>query len=117
MSNLIQVTLKERDDIELTTEKPHNFISHCVGKGAWISLLCFLSPDVSLVTGTAGAIVWHAGRDIGGSIKSDSIPQPVDQIPGLKEGSRRKKLASGFHFIPHRLNEAHGEGTGVTFSG
>lgn len=62
--------------------------------------------------------MWHAGRGIRGSIKCGSIPQPVDQIPGLKEGSRKKKeLASGFHFIPRRLNEAHGEGTGVTFSG
>lgn len=61
--------------------------------------------------------MWQAGRDIRGSIKSGSILQPVDQIPGLKEGNWRKKLASGFHFIPDRLNEAHGEGTGVTFSG
>lgn len=57
-----------------------------------------------------------AGRQAGRAIRG-SILQPVDQIPGLKEGSRRKKLASGFHFIPDRLNEAHGEGTRVTFSG
>lgn len=61
--------------------------------------------------------MWQAGRDIRGSIKSGSILQPVDGIPGMKEGNWRKKLASGFYFIPDRLNEAHGEGTGVTFSG
>lgn len=75
------------------------------------------SPHVCMVTRPTGAIVWQAGRDIRGSIKSGSILQPVDQIPGLKEGSRKKKLASGFRFIPDRLNEAHGEGTRVTFSG
>lgn len=117
--------LKFKDDLELQTEKQALnqrlfFISFPVPweKGAWICLLCFPSPHICVVMRPTGAIVWRAGgQRYQSPIKSGSIQQHVDQIPGLKEGSRRKKLASGFHFIPDRLNEAHGEGTRVTFSG
>lgn len=44
-------------------------------------------------------------------------PAACGPDPRFERGKQEKKLASGFHFIPDRLNEAHGEGTGVTFSG
>lgn len=49
--------------------------------------------------------------------KTELHPAACGAQSELKEPNRAKELASGFHFIPDRLNEAHGEGTGVTFSG
>lgn len=49
--------------------------------------------------------------------KNELHPAACGAQPKLKELTGQKELASGFHFIPDRLNEAHGEGMGVTFSG
>lgn len=66
-----------------------------------------------------------AGRMIKGSIKDCCHETAPNCTPSrslwsravAEKANQAKELTSGFHFIPDRLNEAHREGTGVTFTG
>lgn len=85
--------------------------------GSYMELATFLSKSLRQCSYEARWSYCIGGRDIKGSIKKWAPSCSLWSTAWVERANRAKELASGFHFIPDRLNEAHGEGMGVTFSG
>lgn len=85
--------------------------------GSYMELATFLSKSLRQCSYEAQWSYCIGGRDIKGLIKKWAPSCSLWSTARVERANRAKELASGFHFIPDRLNEAHGERMGVTFSG